>query len=260
MVVWGHLTVSLVHGNGGGPLSAIGMVEDITDRKRIEQQYLQAQKMDAIGRLAGGVAHDFNNLLTVMLGSSELLLEEFGPHHPLRPIVIPIQEAATRAAALTRQLLTFSRQQVIQPDIVNLNTIVARVEALLRRLIGEDILLVAHLAEELGTVRADPSQLEQVLLNLAINARDAMTNGGTLIIETANVMLDLQLSPRSRRRQQRALCAAGDQRHRQWDGRGHAGAHLRAVLHHQAAGERDRPRASDRLWDRPAERRVYLGL
>jgi PAS domain S-box-containing protein len=189
-VVWGYLSVSLVRDNAAEPLFAIGMVEDITERKRIEQQYLQAQKMDAIGRLAGGVAHDFNNLLTVILGSSELLLDELALDHPLRPDIVPIQDAAARASTLTRQLLAFSRQQVLQPGIVNLNTIVASVEKLLRRLIGEDITLVTHLTEHLGTVRADPSQLEQVLLNLVVNARDAMENGGTLIIETANVMLE----------------------------------------------------------------------
>ncbi len=189
-VVWGRLTASFVRGGSGEPLFGIGMVEDISERKRIEQQYLQAQKMDAIGRLAGGIAHDFNNLLTIILGSSELVLDELDSRHPLRHDVTAIRESGQRAAALTRQLLAFSRKQVLQPESVNLNMVVARVEQLLRRLIGEDIVLITRPTEELGTVQADPNQLEQVLLNLAVNARDAMPQGGTLIIETANVVLD----------------------------------------------------------------------
>jgi two-component system, cell cycle sensor histidine kinase and response regulator CckA len=189
-VVWGRLTASLIVSNGAEPHLGLGMIEDITERKRIEQQYLQAQKMDALGRLAGGVAHDFNNLLTVILGSSELLLDELGRDHPLCRDVVPIQNAAAHAAALTRQLLTFSHHQVRQLDIVNLNTVVVRLETLLRRSLGEDVTLITRLAADLEPVQIDVSQLEQVLLNLAVNARDAMPNGGMLIIETAQAVLD----------------------------------------------------------------------
>ncbi|HEU5088250.1 MAG TPA: ATP-binding protein, partial [Roseiflexaceae bacterium] len=189
-IVWGRMTASLITDDTDESLLGIGMIEDITERKRIEQQYLESQKMEALGRLAGGVAHDFNNLLTVILGSSELLLNELGHSHPLSRDVVPIQNAGMHAAALTRQLLTFSRHQVRQLDIVNLNIVVLRMETLLRRSLGEDIALMTELASDLASVQIDVSQLEQVLLNLAVNARDAMPSGGQLTIETANAMLD----------------------------------------------------------------------
>ncbi|HEV2752175.1 MAG TPA: ATP-binding protein [Gemmatimonadales bacterium] len=168
----------------------LGVATEITQRKALETQLLQAHKMEAIGRLAGGLAHDFNNLLTAMLGSADLLLEILGPDHPGREDVDAVREAALRAAELTRQLLAFSRQQVLTPRVLDVNTLVAGVERILRRLIGEDITLQTALAPAIGAVRADPNQLEQVILNLAVNARDAMPHGGTLTIETANVELD----------------------------------------------------------------------
>jgi signal transduction histidine kinase len=161
-------------------------------RQRLEAQYHQAQKMEAIGRLTGGVAHDFNNILTVILGNCDLMLEELEPAHPLQSDVEQILSAAQRAAGLTHQLLAFSRQQVLQPRIVNLNEIVSNIEGMLQRLIGEHIVLLTKLEEPLAPVQADPGQLEQILLNLAINARDAMPQGGQLTIETANVELDEQ--------------------------------------------------------------------
>ncbi|HEU5090148.1 MAG TPA: PAS domain S-box protein, partial [Roseiflexaceae bacterium] len=193
-IVWGRMTASLITHDGDESILGIGMIEDITERKRIEQQYLESQKMEALGRLAGGVAHDFNNLLTVILGSSELLLNELGHNHPLSRDIVPIQNAGMHAAALTRQLLTFSRHQVRQLDIVNLNMVVLRMETLLRRSLGEDVLLVTELAPDLAEVQIDVSQLEQVLLNLAVNARDAMPSGGQLTIETANAVLDGSMS------------------------------------------------------------------
>jgi two-component system, cell cycle sensor histidine kinase and response regulator CckA len=194
-VVWANLRVSLVRGDQGGPEFAIGMVEDITERKRIEAQYLQAQKMEAIGRLAGGVAHDFNNLLTVILGNCELLLADLEPDEPIGQDVAQIRQAADRAAVLTRQLLAFSRKQLLNPTRLDLNLVVTNVEALLRRLIGEDIMLISQLDADLSAVQADPSQIEQVIMNLAVNARDAMPAGGTLIIETANIVLDASSAP-----------------------------------------------------------------
>jgi len=165
-------------------------LRDITDRRKLEEQLRQAQKMEAVGQLAGGVAHDFNNLLTAILGYCNLMLDELPREDPLRPDLEEIQAAGERAAALTRQLLAFSRRQMLHPEIVDVNAIVQQLEKLLRRLISEDVELVTALASDLMTVRADPASLEQILVNLAVNARDAMPVGGRLTIETANVELD----------------------------------------------------------------------
>src|SRR5216110_2888992 len=165
-------------------------VEDITERKLLEAQFRQAQKMEAVGRLAGGIAHDFNNLLTAILGSAELLLDTLASEAPEREDLEEIRKAAKRAGELTRQLLAFSRQQVLSPQVLDLNALVANMEKLLRRLIGEDVELRTALSPALGAVKADPSQLEQVIVNLAVNARDAMPAGGRLTIETANAELD----------------------------------------------------------------------
>jgi len=170
---------------------------DVTDRKRAEEslrladdRLRAAQKMEAVGRLAAGIAHDFNNLLTAILGSTDLLLESLPADHPAREDAVESRQATLRAADLTRQLLAFSRQQVLAPRVLDLNDVVRDVERLLRRLIGEDVELRIVPAPGPATVRADPSQLEQVLVNLAVNARDAMPGGGILTIETANVVLD----------------------------------------------------------------------
>jgi two-component system cell cycle sensor histidine kinase/response regulator CckA len=164
--------------------------EDITERRSLEKQLLQSQKMDAIGRLAGGVAHDFNNLLGVILGQTELLQAEFGSHPSFHRRAEAIEQSARRAADLTKQLLAFSRQQLIEPRVVDPNAIVRDVEKLLRRLIGEDVELTSRLQANAGNIKIDPSQLEQILMNLAVNARDAMPDGGKLILETAYVELD----------------------------------------------------------------------
>ena len=157
--------------------------------RQSEKQFRQSQKMEAVGRLAGGIAHDFNNLLTVIMGYSQVLLTELGPQHPLRGKIEETLKAGERAATLIRQLLTFSSKQSLDPKILSLNMAVTSLESLLRRLIGEDIHLVSTLDPTNGRLRADQSQLEQVLANLVVNARDAMPKGGTLTIETAQVEL-----------------------------------------------------------------------
>jgi PAS domain S-box-containing protein len=164
--------------------------EDVTERRALEQQLRQAQKMEAIGRLAGGIAHDFNNLLMVISGYSEFLLERIGSDPTMRGHAQEIANAAGRATSLTRQLLAFSRKQMLAPKIVDLNSVVTENVKMLTRLIGEDIDLVMVPGPEIGAVKADPGQIEQVIMNLAVNARDAMPQGGKLTIETANVTLD----------------------------------------------------------------------
>jgi CheY-like chemotaxis protein len=156
----------------------------------LEQQYQQAQKMEAIGRLAGGVAHDFNNLLTAILGYCELLLVDLGPTDLHHTDVVEIQKAGERAAELTRQLLAFSRKQIIEPTVLDLNRVVTDLQSMLGRLIEEDVKVMLALGPDLARVKADRGQVEQIVLNLAVNARDAMPAGGTLTIETANVELD----------------------------------------------------------------------
>ncbi|MEW6349513.1 MAG: PAS domain S-box protein [Thermodesulfobacteriota bacterium] len=173
-----------------GRTANMGNVADITHRKRLEEQLRQALKMEAIGRLAGGIAHDFNNLLTAMIGYSNMLLQQMPQRDAHRDKIVQINRAADRAAELTRQLLAFSRKQVLQVAVIDLNDVVTDLEKMLRRLIGEDINLVTALRAAQPRVRADPGQVEQIMVNLAVNARDAMREGGTLIIETANMVLD----------------------------------------------------------------------
>jgi PAS domain S-box-containing protein len=163
---------------------------DVTEGRKLEEQLRQAQKMEAVGRLAGSVAHDFNNLLSVIIGSSDMLLGDLKPVDPLRPEIEAIRKAGDRATDLTRQLLAFSRQQVLAPRVLDLNEVVEECEKMLRRLLGDDIELITRFARNLSKVRVDPGQVDQVVMNLAINARDAMPSGGKLTIETADVVLD----------------------------------------------------------------------
>ncbi len=174
----------------GGERLMLAIVRDVSERKLLEEQFRQAQKMEAVGRLAGGVAHDFNNLLTVILGYSDVLNSELPEGHSLHQEVEQIRKAGERAAALTRQLLAFSRTQVLLPQLVDVGEIVTDIDKMLRRLIGEDIDLVTVCDPRTGRVKADPGQLEQVLMNLAVNARDAMPGGGRLTIETHHVDFD----------------------------------------------------------------------
>jgi PAS domain S-box-containing protein len=167
----------------------VASLRDITERRQLEVQLRQSQRLQAVGKLAGGVAHDFNNLLTAITGYCDLLLNRAGPNSPLRKEILEIQKAGERASTLTHQLLAFSRKQVLQPKVLNLNTVVAEMHNMLRRLIGEDMDLATILSPDLGLVKADPGQIEQVIMNLAVNARDAMPQGGKLTIETANANL-----------------------------------------------------------------------
>jgi len=166
------------------------LANDVTERKQLEEQLRQSQKMEAVGQLAGGVAHDFNNLLTVINGYSELMLREVGANSPFTQQLTEIKKCGDRAADLTRQLLAFSRRQALCPENVNLNALIMGVHSMLQRLIPENIDLATIPAKQLGTVKADPGQIEQIILNLVVNARDAMPDGGKLTIETANVDLD----------------------------------------------------------------------
>ena len=195
--VWARLIVSAVRDPGGAPTYFVGMVEDIDARKkaeeertRLEAQLRQSQKMEAMGLLAGGVAHDFNNLITIISGYSELMLARRAKLGDMGDMVAEIKEAGTRAGTLTRQLLAFSRRAVYEPVVLDPNTLIIEMERMLGRLIGEDIRLVTELASQIGHVKVDRGQLEQALVNLVVNARDAMPTGGTLTLSTGNVVVD----------------------------------------------------------------------
>jgi PAS domain S-box-containing protein len=202
-ILWGMANFSLIHDACGTPLHYVGQVQDITERvaaekalvesqelsKSLEEQYRQSQKMEAVGKLAAGVAHDFNNLLTIILGYTELRLGKMASTDPNMEAMVQIRKAADRAAGLTRQLLAFGRKQVLAPVVLDLNALMTEVEKMLRRLIGADIELTIALQSGLGCVRVDAGQIEQIVMNLAVNARDAMPSGGRLSIQTRNTVL-----------------------------------------------------------------------
>jgi len=199
---WAHLQATVVQDEGNAPVCHLVMT-DITERKqaetereKLEEQLRASQKMEAIGNLAGGIAHDFNNLLSVILCCTDFAMAGVREDDRTRDELLEVKKAGERAVALTRQLLAFSRKQVLQPVVLDLNQITAGVEKMLRRILGEDIDYVQVLAPDLGAVRADPGQIEQVLMNLVVNARDAMPTGGKLTIETSNVDLDEEYAAR----------------------------------------------------------------
>jgi signal transduction histidine kinase len=169
-----------------------GAFQDIDERRTLQEQLRQSQKMEAVGRLAGGVAHDFNNLLTVILSYADFLLEDLKEGDPIREDINEIRSAGIRASDLTHQLLAFSRQQVLQPRVVDIAHILHGMEKMVRRLLGEDVELSLLTTRQVGKVHADPTQIEQIIMNLAVNARDAMPRGGKLSIETVNVELDAE--------------------------------------------------------------------
>ncbi|HXJ05866.1 MAG TPA: PAS domain S-box protein [Candidatus Acidoferrum sp.] len=188
-VIWVSDTAVVVSGGNSHPVME-GIIVDITERKLLENQLQQSRRMEAVGRLAGGIAHDFNNLLTIIKGYAELALQRSGIQPEQRADVMQIENAAERAALLIRQLLAFSRRQVLQPKIIDLNAIVLGLDKLLGRLMGEHIEMVTRCGANVGNVKADPAQVEQVIMNLVVNARDAMPKGGRLTVETVNVELD----------------------------------------------------------------------
>jgi two-component system cell cycle sensor histidine kinase/response regulator CckA len=194
--IWTEVRATFLRDSEGRPSGLLGITRDISERKQAEQERMhleeelrQAQKMEAVGRLAGGIAHDFNNIVMVINGYAQLVLRKLSPRHPLRQSINEIRRAGERAARLTGQLLAFSRRQILVPEILNLNSIVAGAEEMLRRVIGEDVELVIRQGHKLAKVLADPGQMTQVLVNVVLNARDAMPRGGRLTIETANVDL-----------------------------------------------------------------------
>jgi PAS domain S-box-containing protein len=182
----------IVYDDSGKPTRAIGTMTDLSDRRELEEQFRQAQKMEAVGRLAGGIAHDFNNCLMVITCYAEIMREQLGTEDKLREHLAQVLKSAERAGSLTHQLLAFSRKQLLSPRVINLNAVVGDSETMIQRLIGEDIELNVSLAETLWPVKADPGQIGQVLMNLCINARDAMPDGGELRIETKNVLVDVE--------------------------------------------------------------------
>ena len=183
-------SIAMLRDPAGAEVGTLGVLKDIGERRHLEEQLRQSQKMDAIGRLAGGIAHDFNNLLTVIAGRAQLIISRLRPEEPIHRDATLVRTTADRAAALTQQLLAFSRKQVLQPQVLDLNAVVTGMEPMLGRLIGEDIDLAVIPAADLGRVKADPGQIEQVIVNLVVNARDAMPEGGRLTVETADVELD----------------------------------------------------------------------
>jgi two-component system, cell cycle sensor histidine kinase and response regulator CckA len=187
---WINATGKTFYDDGGTPGRAAGISLDVTEQRLLEEQQRQSQKVEALGRLAGGIAHDFNNLLTAIQGYGELLRHALGAESPHQDDLSEIRQAATRAAALTQQLLAFGRRQILEPRIIELRDSVRGMESMLRRLIGEDLNMVVRTTNAAARVKADPSQIEQVILNLALNARDAMPEGGSLLVEVVTVDLD----------------------------------------------------------------------
>jgi len=257
--IWVSDNAVVVQGSGNHQVME-GIIVDITDRKMLENQLQQSRKMEAVGRLAGGIAHDFNNLLTIINGYAEMAVRRPSISRELTADIQQISNASERAAVLVRQLLAFSRKQVLQPKPLDLNAIVEGLDKLLSRLMGKEIVMTTHCCENIGTVKADPSQIEQVIMNLVVNARDAMPNGGRLTIETANVELDATYARDHASVKPGPLRNAGRFGTRHRNGPGNPGEYLRALLHDQGRQPRHRPGSFDGVRHRQTKRRLHLGV
>ncbi len=255
-------SISSIRDSNGRITHFVSNGRDLTKRMHLEAQLLQAQKMDAVGRLAGGVAHDFNNLLTIITSYSELALDSVAPGCPTHDRLQEILSAARRAANLTRQLLAFSRNQPQALRVADLNPVVSGIVSTLHRLIGEDIELAFIPGAGLGQIRLDPMQIEQILMNLAVNARDAMPEGGKCTIETLNACFDEEYVSHHKEAAipQGTLCCLDRERHGLRDLPRSSPAHFRPLLHHEAFRERHRPWPRHGLWNRQTESRICLGL
>ena len=245
-------------GGEGAEEAAIVYAVETTEQKALESQMAQSQKMQAVGQLAGGIAHDFNNVLTAIIMASDLLLTNHRPSDPSFPDIMNIKQNANRAASLVRQLLAFSRKQTLRPEVLSLTDVLADLRMLLSRLVGTEINLKIDHGRDVWPIKADIGQFEQVIVNLAVNARDAMPDGGDLTIRTRNVTAGECGRFPFRELSAGRLCAGR--------GRGHRHRHrarrdredLRAVLHHQGGGQGHRPRAVDGLRHHQADRRLHL--
>ena len=245
----------------GIPVRTAGVSMDVTERHLLDEQSRQSQKLESIGQLAAGVAHDFNNLLTAILGHCELLDDTLPEASTAaQNSVDEIRRASERAASLTGQLLAFGRRQMLAPRVMDLGASLTAVEPMLRRLIREDIAIAVRVQPNLVHVSIDPGQVEQVIVNLALNARDAMPEGGCLTLELANVVLDDAYVQRACGSPRRTVRDARGQRHWLRHERNDAGAHLRAVLHDKGTRQGDRPRTRDGVRDRQTERWLHLGV
>jgi PAS domain S-box-containing protein len=247
----------------GDPLFLLGISEDITESKRAEAegaklqaQLMQAQKMESVGRLAGGVAHDFNNKLTVILGYAQMAMEGLDKTDPIYAALQQVMNAGKQSVDIVRQLLAFARKQLIAPEVLDVNETMGGMLKMLRHLIGEDIDLVWSPGHGLWQVKMDPSQVDQILANLCVNARDAISGVGKVTIETRNRVLD-EAYCRACGSCPRRVCDAGGQRQRLRHGQGYPGDHLRALLYNQGGGQGNRPGAGHGLRDCQAEQRVH---
>ena len=251
-------TIAPVRDATGATVAYVAVKHDVTERERLTREMRQAQKMEAIGRLAGGVAHDFNNLLTIINGYAQMTLSKLNATATRSAAGLErIRQAGKRAAGLTQQMLAFSRKQVLQPVVLELNELVTETELMLQRVIGEDVHVETNLADDLAQVTADPGQMVQVIMNLAVNARDAMPYGGRTDDQDGQRNPRRGVRPGTPRAQSRALRSPIRRRHGCRHGPGDAVADLRAVLHIQGTRRGDRAGSLDCVRHRQAERRAH---